>query len=224
MTLLDLVPRSLKAYLRLLLLRLRHPGRAIFSHIIAPSVRIGAFCRIGNLVQLGPSVVVGDYTYVNDGTCVASGRIGRFSSIGYYSNIGMHEHPLDFVSTSPFTYGRRNVFGVSPFWNDFVKTTTIGSDVWIGSHVTVLQGVTVGDGAVIAAGAVVTKDVPPFSIVGGVPAKVLRYRFPPEQIARLLDLRWWDLPLSELRLLEPMFRAGKDWASVPPTSHGGSSP
>ena len=74
----------------------------------------------------------------------------------------------------------------------------IGSDVWIGSHVIVMGGVTIGDGAVVAAGSIVTKDVPPFAIVGGVPAKIIKFRFPSETIKRLLEIRWWDLPDEEI--------------------------
>ena len=77
----------------------------------------------------------------------------------------------------------------------------IGNDVWIGHGAVLLAGVKVGDGAVIAAGAVVTKDVEPYAVVGGVPAKTIRYRFPAEQIEKLLTLRWWERPESTLRRL-----------------------
>lgn len=75
----------------------------------------------------------------------------------------------------------------------------IGNDVWIGANAVILPGVTVGDGAVIAAGAVVTKDVKPYSIVGGVPAKLIKYRFEPWQIELLLKLKWWDWPLEKIK-------------------------
>lgn len=87
------------------------------------------------------------------------------------------------------------------------KQTRIGNDVWIGCNVVVLAGVSVGDGAVIGAGAVVTKDVPPYAVAVGNPAKVIKYRFRTEIIAGLLETRWWDLPVEEIKklpLLDPV--------------------
>jgi acetyltransferase-like isoleucine patch superfamily enzyme len=81
----------------------------------------------------------------------------------------------------------------------------IGSDVFIGSNVTVLDGVTVGDGAIVGAGAVVTSDVPPFAIVGGIPAKVIKYRFRPDQIEKLLIIQWWNWPIAQLGFVEELF-------------------
>ena len=86
-----------------------------------------------------------------------------------------------------------------------VQPVTIGCDVWIGMNCIVMDGVTIGDGAIVAAGAVVTKDVPPFAVVGGVPAKVLKYRFAPEIIARLLDVKWWNLPDEEITRIKDLF-------------------
>lgn len=207
----NLVPASLKSLIRLLRLRARFPGRAIYSSLIAPSAQLGQGVRVAPGVQLGPGVAIGDYSYVNDGTVVGSGTIGRFCSLGYYCGIGMHEHPLDFLSTSPLLYGGRNIFRAEPIWDDFPRPPSIGSDVWLGSNVTILQGVTVGHGAVIAAGAVVTKDVPPFAIAGGVPARVIRFRFPPEIVRDLLELRWWELPTEQILGLRAVFLSGRGW-------------
>ncbi|MBR6646045.1 MAG: CatB-related O-acetyltransferase, partial [Clostridia bacterium] len=84
------------------------------------------------------------------------------------------------------TYVKENRF------NEFTETTIIGNDVWIGHSALILEGVKIGDGAIVGAGAVVTKDVPPYSIVVGVPAKVIKYRFSENEIAKLSELKWWD--------------------------------
>ena len=115
--------------------------------------------------------------------------IGSFCSISDGVRIGLAQHPTEFFSTSSYFYDENNVLD-----RDFDKPCIIGNDVWIGSDVLIMGGINIGDGAVLAAGAVVTRDVPPYAIVGGVPAKVLRYRFDEETIKELLELKWWDLP------------------------------
>jgi len=106
-------------------------------------------------------------------------------SVAYGVRIGLPEHPVNMVSTSPKIY--RNI--KSKDIKDVYFPPIIGNDVWIGANAIILQGVTIGDGAVIAAGAVVTKDVPPYAIVGGVPAKVIKYRFSDDVILKLLEIR-----------------------------------
>ena len=128
--------------------------------------------------------------------------IGKFCSIGSEAVLGAGQHPVDRLSTHPFTY--RNVdienYGsictpkdnIIPVTSD--KPIKIGNDVWIGFRALIMDGITIGDGAIVGACAVVTKDVPPYAIVGGVPAKIIRYRFPSEIIDKLLELKWWDYP------------------------------
>lgn len=135
-------------------------------------------------------VQIGDYTYINSAYIYDCVRIGKYCSIAHNVCIAPGEHFLDRLSTYPI---KIRVLGQD--WDNVFpekKTTVIGNDVWIGNNATILSGVRIGDGAVIAAGAVVTKDVPSYAIVGGVPAKILKYRFSFEVIKKLEKLMWWD--------------------------------
>ena len=129
--------------------------------------------------------------------------IGRYCSIASDVKTVSGTHPVsDFVSTHPcffstkkqagFTYVSENIFKEDVFADSQGHLVVIGNDVWIGSNVLLLPGVHIGDGAVVAAGAVVTKDVSPYSIVGGVPAKEIKKRFSDEQIEKLLEIKWWE--------------------------------
>ncbi|WP_290369666.1 CatB-related O-acetyltransferase [Peribacillus simplex] len=207
---LRLIP-NLEIYLIIKKLNKKFPGRTIKTHRIANSVKLGKKCGVYYDVELGNGVSIGDYSYVNDRSVIGSGKVGKFCSIGYNCQIGMPEHPLDFISTSPFTYGINNVFNFNPTWNDFNNPPIIGNDVWIGSNSVVLQGVTIGDGAVIAAGSIVTKDVEPYSVVGGVPAKQIKKRFSEEKIKALLELQWWNKSEDDLKMYSKLFHSKDDW-------------
>ncbi|WP_375321557.1 CatB-related O-acetyltransferase [Aliivibrio logei] len=119
--------------------------------------------------------------------------IGSFSSIAPHVVIVAANHPMTFKSTSSFLYNKDRGFITNhKKIPEQRKGINIGSDVWIGSNVTLLPGVNISDGAVVAAGSVVNRDVPPYAVVGGVPAKVIKYRFSQETIGLLLDEKWWE--------------------------------
>lgn len=145
---------------------------------------------------------VGKATYFNTGTELHHIKIGRYCSIGSNVKAITGRHPtFQFVSTHPaffstskqagFTYVEKNKFEEYLYVKD-CYSVEIGNDVWIGSDARIMGGIHVGDGAIIAAGALVTKDVPPYAIVGGVPARVIKYRFDDNQVKKLLNIRWWD--------------------------------
>lgn len=144
---------------------------------------------------------IGKYSYISRDSFVFYADIGAFCSIAGNVTIGLPEHDLQYASTSPVFLEGSNYLGVNFAENKSKpqKRITIGNDVWIGEHAIILSGVSVGNGAVIAAGAVVTKDVPPYAIVGGVPAKVIRYRFSQETMAELKQTQWWTWNENKLR-------------------------
>ncbi len=183
----------------------RKNGNYIFKNvyvhkgaILESPVTLYANCGIRNDVRIGK------FTYINNGTTIFYGsRVGRYCSIGKKCEIGTVDHPIDWLSTSSVSY---NMDGHFPkFKNtlqqrDFEQTegVNIGHDVWIGSLVVVKSGLTIGHGAIVAAGTVVTKDIPPYAIMGGVPAKIIRYRFNEETIEKLLQSKWWEREIEEL--------------------------
>lgn len=165
----------------------RMHGKALINCHIHKTSRIGPSCNMVN-------VNMGKYSYYgHDGQCVNC-DIGSFCSISDNVFIGGAEHNMNWISTSP-------VFQTESFNQQKLslggevnegKKTVIENDVWIGHGVIIKQGVRVSNGAVIGAGAVVTKDIPPYAIVAGVPAKIIRYRFSNDVINKLLQTNWWD--------------------------------
>jgi chloramphenicol O-acetyltransferase type B len=146
---------------------------------------------------------LGLFSYINFDSVLSHAEIGRYSCIGPETWVGgIGKHPTDRKSTHRMFYSDNNLA-----WHGFAYTknfteiqkTVIGNDVWIGARCTVLDGVKIGDGAIVATGSVVVKDVEAYAIVGGVPAKLIRKRFNPASIEKLLIERWWDKTEQEIR-------------------------
>ena len=194
----------MKKTLKRLYLKFRNRGKAVFlskgSNITIGS-RFGGHNYIGERTQFEGSLGFGSYIAADSDI---TARIGKYVSIGPKVTVVKGSHPTrGFVSTHSAFYTPRSRVGLSyseeTAFCEFQQadpesksSVVIGHDVWIGYGATLLEGVTVGHGAIIAAGAVVTKDVPPYTVVGGVPAKEIRKRFPQETIDKLLDFCWWD--------------------------------
>ena len=136
------------------------------------------------------------HSYINGGRIESATYIGRYCSIGFDVILGSGHHDMNLLSTSSWF---ESDAPPSAKWAEPGVRVRIKNDVWIGNKVMILSGVTVGHGAVIAAGAVVTKDVPDYSVVGGVPAQHIKWRFPERVRARLLAIKWWEFDDKLLR-------------------------
>lgn len=164
-------------------------GKCVINSLIHKTAKINSGATIVNST-------IGRYTYTCYDDEIVNCEIGQFCSISDEVVIGGAEHPIAWVSTSPVFQnvkhsGPKRKF--SEFEFEGIKKTVIGNDVWIGRRAIIKAGVTVGDGVVIGSGSVVTKDIPPYAIVGGVPAKILKYRFGEETIKELLQSEWWNM-------------------------------
>ncbi len=154
-------------------------------------------------------VEIGDYSYVNKNSSIEHCRIGKYCSISSGVYICPFEHDLSAVSTHPrFDVDSRKKA-------ERRRPVVIGNDVLISLNAIILEGVTVGDGAVVAAGAVVTKDVGPYEIVGGVPARHIGYRFSEEQIRKLEQMQWWDWDAQEIERHRDAFGDIQAFVSMP---------
>ena len=164
-----------------------HPTTRIISDVVLEE----PFVTHPSCVLQG--FIGGAFSYLAGGTSIPGAHIGRYCSIGDNVTI-LAQHPTNGLTTSPVGYQTvfPPPFDTAPtFTFSAVERTNIGNDVWIGSRVMIKTGITIGDGAIIAAGSVVTHDVPPFAIVGGVPARLIRMRFSDELITRIQKVQWW---------------------------------
>lgn len=159
----------------------------------------------GKNTTIYENVKMGRYSYIGSGFIYPNTTIGRFCSIGINVVIGLGSHPLDWLSTSSVQYNAAEFSKITDIKTNNKysedKETIIKNDVWIGTNACIMAGVVINDGAVVGTGAVVTKDVPPYAIVVGVPARIIRYRFEPNIIEKLLKSKWWEKDFSELKEL-----------------------
>jgi acetyltransferase-like isoleucine patch superfamily enzyme len=150
------------------------------------------YARIKDYAELIDSEL-GAYSYVSQNSIVNKTIIGKFCSIGHGTYVGLWEHNMSVSTHSFYLYETSGDFvkGYKSF-DKCAISTSIGNDVWLGANCVILKGCIIGDGAIVGAGSVVTRDVPPYGIAVGNPAKVVKYRFPPEEVAFLLKLQWWN--------------------------------
>ncbi|MEM5474727.1 chloramphenicol acetyltransferase [Pacificibacter sp. AS14] len=170
----------------------------------------GAFVEIGRGSRLAHSSL-DDYSYCDRFADIANTSVGKFSNIAAFVRIGATDHPMEKASLHHFHYRSADYFDDAKHdeaWFDHRKSrrTVIGHDTWLGHGAQVRPGVTIGHGAVIAGGAIVTKDVPPYMIVAGLPAVPLRPRYAPGIADRMMSLAWWDWPHDALRRALEDFR------------------
>lgn len=192
----------------------KNPGfyfSKLINRIYRPALRN---CRLGQDARVGSEsncigMQLGKHSYLGKACIVHNVTIGSFCSIANYCTIGGGRHELDFVSTSPVFCegGNTSMKRLGKLTEPEQIPTTIGNDVWIGENCYVKAGVNIGDGAVLGAHAVVTRDVPPYAIVAGCPARVLRYRFDETTVAKLLAIRWWDWDDEKLARNAALFDA-----------------
>ena len=184
-----------------------HPGCLVVNSTFAPWTEVGEGSRVLNSTFEA-------YAYCDRLSDIANSTVGKFANIAALTRIGPTDHPMANASLHHFLYRSRYYWDDIPDDADFMahrasRRTVIGPDTWLGHGVIVKPEVTIGAGAVIASGAVVTKDVPPYMIMAGIPAQPLRPRFGPGIGDRLMALAWWDWSHDQLRAALLDFRSLK---------------
>lgn len=163
--------------------------------------------KLGPFVRLLHSKI-GPYTRISKGCSLLFTEVGRFCSFGIGVQLGAGRHPIHMASTSQLFYNTNSLKNdwVHPISYEQNLPISVGNDVWIGSNTLIMGGVTIGDGAVIGARSLVTKDIPPYAIAVGMPARVIKYRFEPEVVERLLEIQWWNFSEDEIQAHIRFFR------------------
>jgi len=190
-------------------------GAILHKNTRATKSHIGKWTTVGDNSIIGYSDI-GDYVAINRGNLISASRIGlatytghnttikntqigKFCCLSWNLSLGGKNHNYRAVTSYPEYHFNRIINGRSEIIISNLPDTVIGNDVWIGSNANVLRGVVVGDGAVIGASAIVTRNVPPYAIVAGNPARIIKYRFDDNIICELLELKWWDFDLKDIK-------------------------
>lgn len=216
-----LIPKFLKNSLRRAVICYRFPQSQIHN-----GTNIGLDTFLGEYTVIFPDVTiqfnskVGAYTYIQSNTVVYNANIGSYCSIARNVTIGLVDHPMYFVSTNPIFYDYDE--GLLPRFftknsidkKDILPQTRIDADVWIGQGAMVKAGVTIGVGAIIGAGAMVTKDVAPYTIVAGIPAREIKKRFDETTCKRLLESKWWEFDSKTLERVASLFNDPQSFLKV----------
>lgn len=190
-------------------------GTRVYRNSFIKSSTFDRNCLVGDLCRIDHSIFgyytwvypngmiysssIGDYSYAQKNASIWNCTIGKYCSISWNVSIGGGEHDYHRVTSHSMLYAPMYGFVDTPLYDRFERDTKIGNDVWIGAGAHILRGVSIGDGAVVAAGAVVTKNIEPYSIVAGVPAKPIGSRCSKDLVKKMLELQWWNLPESAIR-------------------------
>lgn len=185
----------------------RYKHASIYS-FIPPTTNVGCEVTIKPNCLISENVSsIGNCTYIGNGTKIMEcSLIGNFCSISHDVKIGLTNHPSNLVSTSTFFYEEsKGIIDKTTFTDKIDKRTKVEHDVLISANAMIMNGVTLGTGCIVAAGAFVKEDVPPYAIVAGIPAKIIRYRFDEKAIEKLLSSNWWNMDLVKLKSLKDQF-------------------